>query len=47
MKGVVSEMDIINTSSTEEIMGHNKFQMSFLDHLVLKQDVDKINEKFN
>ena len=34
-------MDIINTSPTLEILRQNKFQMSVLDILVLKQDVDK------
>ena len=34
-------MDIINTFYTEEIIRQNKCQMSFLEKLVLKKDVDK------
>ena len=47
MKEVVSSMDIIITSSTQEIIRHNKCQMRFLDKLVLKHHFDKklmINE---
>ena len=35
-------MDIIYTSSTQEIMRHNKCQTRFLEKLVLKQNVEKI-----
>ena len=41
MKEVVSEMDIINTSSTQEIIKRNKHQMRFLENLLVKKDVDK------
>ena len=34
-------MDIITTSSTQEIIRQNKCQIRFLDKLLLKQDVDK------
>ena len=37
MKEVVSEMDIITTLSTQEIISQNKCQMRFLDKLVPKQ----------
>ena len=40
MKEVVLEMDIIITSSTQEVIRHNKCQMRFLDKLVLKQNID-------
>ena len=40
MKEVVSSMDIITTSSTQEIIRQNKCQMRFVDKLLLKQDVD-------
>ena len=41
MKEVVSEMDIITTLSTQEIISQNKCQMRFLDKLVPKQDLVK------
>ena len=41
MKEVVSEMDIITNSSTQDILRQNKCQMRFLNKLVSKQDVDK------
>ena len=41
MKEVVSEMDIIITSYTKEIIRQNKCPMRFLDKLVLKQDFYK------
>ena len=41
MKEVGSEMDIITTFPTQEIISQNKCQMRFLDKLVLKQDIDK------
>ena len=34
-------MDIIITSSTQEIISQNKCQMRFLDKLVLKQNFDQ------
>ena len=47
MKEVVLEMDIITTSFTKEIIRKNKCQMSFLEKLVFKQDVDKIDDNCN
>ena len=41
IKGGVSEMYIINTSSTQEIIGYNKCQMRFLNKLVFEQEFDK------
>ena len=41
MKEVVSEMDIIITSYTKEIIRQNKCPMRFLDKLALKQDFYK------
>ena len=36
MKEVVSEMNIITNSSTQDTIGQNKCQMRFLDKLVMK-----------
>ena len=41
MKEFASAMDITNTSCTQEIMGHNKCQLRFLDKFLFKQTVDK------
>ena len=40
MKEVVSSREIIITFSTQEIIRHKKFQVRFLDKLVLKQKFD-------
>ena len=40
-KYFVSEMEIITTLFTQEIIRQNKCQTRFLDKLVLKEDVDK------
>ena len=34
-------MDIITTSSTQEILRHNKYLMRYFYKLLLKQEVDK------
>ena len=47
LKEAVSSMDIITTSSTEEIISQSKCQMMFLDKFLLKQNVDKNDDKFN
>ena len=41
MKEIVSAMDIIITSLTQEITIQNKCQMRFLDKLVLEQKFDQ------
>ena len=39
MKGVISAIDVITTSSTHETIRYNKCQARFLEKLVFKQDV--------
>ena len=41
MKEFLSEIDIVTTFSTEEIISQNKCQIGLLEILVLKKDVDK------
>ena len=41
MEDVISEIDIITTYTTEEIIRYNSCQMSFLEKLELIQDVGK------
>ena len=40
-KYFVSEMEIITTLFTQEIIRQNKCQIRFIETLVLKEDVDK------
>ena len=41
MKEVISEMAIIMTSPTQEILRQNHWQIMFLENLALKQNFDK------
>ena len=41
MKEVVSEIDLMITSSTQEMIMHNKCQTRFLENSVLKRKFDK------
>ena len=41
MKEFLSEINIVTTFSTEEIISQNKCQIGLLEILVLKKDVDK------
>ena len=41
MKVFVSEIDIITTLFTRELIRHNKVQLRFIDKSVLKLNVDK------